>query len=209
MDLLKQRESDPFYPPFRAFEDEYIQLRRTWLVFRVLFMQHENSSLLWRYSWQTSQEIGLSMVQHILLQLSRLTDNPGEANRKHLCLRQLRCELTTHLKAREGDSFDEKRHEFLEEVKSIVSKSSGIACKLRLHRNEVIVHLDWSRQLGEKDAPLPSLTFGEIGVLIMMIGDLIQKITNYLWETVHQHEWDTYDQAANLFNALKKCGKDS
>ncbi|MFN9025813.1 MAG: hypothetical protein ACK5VX_06440, partial [Akkermansiaceae bacterium] len=84
-----------------------------------------------------------------------------------------------------------------------------IAEKLRFHRNESVAHLDWNRALGARDKPLPSLTFCEIGKLIKLIGEIIHSVTNHLWETGLQHDWDTYDQAANLFKALEAYANDS
>jgi hypothetical protein len=43
----------------------------------------------------------------------------------------------------------------------------------------------------------------------MLIGEIVHNVTNYLWKTGHQHEWDPYDQAAKLFNALEAYANDS
>lgn len=209
MVLVKQRESDPFYRAIKAFEDQYISLRRTWQVFQTLFVKADHAKLLHQAGAQTFHEIGISMLEHLLLQLSRLTDYPGEDHQKHLCLRLIRCDLISYLKERDGESYRVKHGEFLEALQSLVHKSGEIAKKLRLHRNESIAHLGWGRALGARDEPLPSLTFGEIEKLIQLIGDIIHSVTNYLWKTGLQHEWDTYDQAANLFDALKAYANDS
>jgi hypothetical protein len=209
MDLVKQGDSDPFHPAIKAFEHQYIRLRRTWLVFETLFMKTDNVKLLNQASAQTFHEIGISMLEHLLLQLSRLTDHPGADYQKHLCLRRIRCDLISYLKECDGVSYQVKHREFLDALQSLVNESGEIAKKLRLHRNESIAHLDWGRALGTVDKPLPSLTFGELGSLIMLIGEIVHNVTNYLWKTGHQHEWDPYDQAANLFNALEAYANDS
>jgi hypothetical protein len=162
----------------------------------------------WRNT-QTFHEIGISMLEHLLLQLSRLTDHPGADYQKHLCLRRIRCDLISCLKERDGVSYQVKHREFLDALQPLVNESGEIAKKLRLHRNESIAHLEWDRALGTVDNPLPSLTFGEIRSLIMLIGEIIHKVTNYLWKTGLQHEWDTYDKAVNLFNSLKAHANDS
>jgi hypothetical protein len=149
------------------------------------------------------------MLEHLLLQLSRLTDHPGADYQKHLCLRRIRCDLISYLKECDGISYQVKHREFLDALQSLVNESGEIAKKLRLHRNESIAHLDWGRALGTVDKPLPSLTFGELGSLIMLIGEIVHNVTNYLWKTGHQHEWDPYDQAAKLFNALEAYANDS
>jgi hypothetical protein len=209
MDLVKQRDSDTFYPAIKAFEDQYISLRRTWLVFETLFMKTDNVKLLNQASAQTFHEIRISMLEHLLLQLSRLIDHPGEDHQQHLCLRRIRFDLISYLKKRDGASYRVKHREFLEDIESLSSKGARIANNLRDHRNESIAHLDWDRALGTLDKPLPSLTFGELGSLIMLVGEIIHKVTNYLWKTGLQHEWDTYDRAMNLFNALEAYAIDS
>jgi hypothetical protein len=209
MDLFKQRASDPFYPAIKAFEDQYISLRRTWLVFQPLFMKTDNVKLLHQAGAQTFDEIGTSMLEHLLLQLSRLTDHPGADHQKHLCLRRMRCDLISYLKERDGASCRVKHCEFLEALQSLVDKSGKIAKKLRSHRNESIAHLNLDRAVGARDEPLPSLTFCEIGKLIILIGEIIHSVTNYLWKTGLQYDWDTYDQAANLFKALEAHANDS
>jgi hypothetical protein len=180
MDLVKQGDSDPFHPAIKAFEHQYIRLRRTWLVFETLFMKTDNVKLLNQASAQTFHEIGISMLEHLLLQLSRLTDHPGADYQKHLCLRRIRCDLISYLKECDGVSYQVKHREFLDALQSLVNESGEIAKKLRLHRN-----------------------------LIMLIGEIVHNVTNYLWKTGHQHEWDPYDQAANLFNALEAYANDS
>jgi hypothetical protein len=172
-------------------------------------MKTDNVKLLNQASAQTFHEIGISMLEHLLLQLSRLTDHPGADHQKHLCLRRMRCDLISYLKERDGASCRVKHCEFLEALQSLVDKSGKIAKKLRSHRNESIAHLNLDRAVGARDEPLPSLTFCEIGKLIILIGEIIHSVTNYLWKTGLQYDWDTYDQAANLFKALEAHANDS
>jgi hypothetical protein len=63
--------------------------------------------------------------------------------------------------------------------------------------------LDWNRALHDLDQPLPPLTFGEIRELITLIGEMIHRITSYLWGTGCAHEWVMYDGAEKLFETLK------
>ena len=209
MDPIQRRNADPFYHEIQAFEDQFIRLRRTWVVFQTLFMASNHAKLTNQVDSQTFHEIGVSMVEHLLLQLCRLTDQPGKEHQKHLCIRRIKCQLTAYLKEQDGESYREIHRVFLKEFNGLCDEGKVIAEKLRFHRNESVAHLDWKRALGARDEPLPSLTFCEIGKLIILIGEIIHSVTNYLWKTGLQHDWDTYDQAANLFKALKAYANDS
>jgi hypothetical protein len=203
MDPIQRRNADLFFQEIRAFENQYKQLRRTWVVFQTLFMESNHTKLINQVDSQTFHEIGVSMVEHLLLQLCRLTDQPGKEHQKHLCMRRIKCQLTAYLKEQDGESYREIHRVFLKEFNELCDEGNLIAGKLRFHRNESVVHLDWNRAQRARVEPLPSLTFCEIEKLIILIGEIIHSVTNRLWETGLQHNWDTYDQAANLFKALE------
>ncbi len=78
MTLEEARKADPFYREFEVFESHFLNLRTTWTVFHAFHQVPQNVAVINEAAPTTFHEIGRSLVEHLLVQLGRLTDRPIE-----------------------------------------------------------------------------------------------------------------------------------
>jgi hypothetical protein len=199
MSTPEDKEADPFYQQFRTFENHYLNLTITWTVFRVLYQDPTNVVTINEAARTTFHEIGRSLVEHLLIQLGRLTDRPIEGKAEYLSLRMLcremeRCLAISTRVTPEPYLFAERNHgkpmqsraerdtAFLSEVGSMLTRLEPTLAKLHKHRNKWIAHLDFNHAIEPSRQPLPALPFLELDEAIETIGGILKTVSSYFWQ---------------------------
>ena len=214
------RKADPFYRVFEVYESHFLNLRITWTLFHTFHQIPENVVIINEAAPTTFHEIGQSLVEHLLVQLGRLTDRPVEGKPELLSLSKIieeaeRClndpqrtipEPYLFIELHPGKPVptrEEHNREFSEGLEQTLSEMRPILAALHAHRNKRIAHLDFAHAVGAATAPLPSLTFGEIERVLALLEKLLNAISAHLWQSSTVFQYPYLRDPSELIEVLK------
>ncbi len=206
MSSPEARQNDPFYRQFEAFERHVLSLRITWTVFHVLYQEPKNVAVMNQAASTTFHEIGRSVVEHLVIQLGRLTDRPIEGKPAYLSLTAIRAEVARNLAdpAREipapyflaeknngqpMPSRPERDADFSTSLQGILSDLEPLLAAAHKHRNKWVAHLDFDRAISPAEFPLPELTFADIERALKLIEQFLEKISSYFWQVNPSYDY--------------------
>ena len=133
---------------FTALQDEVFWLHAKWIVHRQLFgTSEERIDLLNDFGPDLFQIIYDSLLNDVLLTMSRLTDPASSFKKENLSLSRLR------------NMIEETDHkEFQTEISALQAKTNDQCEPFRRFRNRVIAHNDLAAALRHHHDPLPDIT---------------------------------------------------
>jgi hypothetical protein len=194
MDAPQSRDSDPFYVPFHTFQSHYLSLCETWTFFQILYQEPENVAILHEAAGLAFEQIGRSTVEHLLIQLARLSDPEVTAGHKNLSLDAIVVEVgkcLTEPDRKIPDPYPPQKtpppravrdREFLAKIEAVSAKLRPIRQKLIQHRVKWIAHLDFEHAINPRQKVLADLSFAEIGQAIELVGLILVAINSYFWQ---------------------------
>jgi len=220
MSTQKERGADLFYKQFETFQNHYLNLTITWTVFRALYQDPTNVVTINEAARTTFHEIGRSLVEHLLIQIGRLTDRPIEGKAEYLSLPALRREMERCLAdsirvipepylfaernpSKPIPSRSERDTVFLSEVASMFTSLGPTLAKLHKHRNKWIAHLDFNHAIAPSKQPLPALPFSELGAAIETIGKILKTISSYFWQVGPSYDYPYIRDPEELVDVLR------
>lgn len=216
----EERKSDPFYRVFESYESHYLNLRITWALFQTFHQVPENVAVINDAAPTTFHEIGRSLVEHILVQLGRLTDRPVKDKSEFLSLRKIVDEAKNCLQdpnrkipdpyffselnpGRPLPNPDEHNRVFEQNLEQLRSEIEPILAAVHAHRNKRIAHLDFEHAIGNSEAPLPELTFGDIQHALSLLEKLLNSISSHLWQVSTSYNYPYMRDPNELIEVLR------
>lgn len=214
------RKTDPFYIVFERYETHFLHLRITWTLFQTFHQVPENVAIINEAAPTTFHEIGRSLVEHLLIQLGRLTDRPIEGKPEFLSLRKIVDEVKNCLidsrrvipkpylfaefnPGQSVPSREEHNRAFRKILEKTLCEISPILKIVHAHRNKRVAHLDFAHDIGTTAEPLPKLTFGEIEQVLSLLEKLLNAISSHLWQCSTVFNYPYLREPCELIEVLK------
>lgn len=203
MGASKANTSDVFLKDFELFENHYTDIIITWTLLEVLYKNPENLKVIHDVDRTTFYHIQRSLIEHIIIQLSRLTDTNFD---KNLGLRKIRESVNKELDDQNRKIFSKSKI-VKQEIEKICKELDPVLVKLHVHRNKWIAHVDYEHANDPSKTPLPHLSLRDVEVAIKKIKELLQVIRPCFWNTCRDYNYPFASRPERLVTALKGIKK--